>query len=197
MQLLHSKIQGLVAWLKNYVSRPWYPPLLATLAAADAFLVFIPTDGLVVSSAMGTPCRWFVIGAWTALGSTVGALSLACFAGHYGLPWIEARFPEIVASASWSQVNELLDKFGVSFLFGYSATPLPQQPAVLLAGLAEIGLLAMGLSMFAGRLIKFSIMAYAGARAPWLLKKLWGMEDELKEVGVLEGSNPSPSQKNK
>ncbi len=132
-----------------------------------------------------------MIATWTALGSTAGALLLAYLAGHYGLPWIETHFPEIVASATWIQINELLEKFGLSFLFGYSATPLPQQPAVLLAGLAEVGLLAMGLSMFAGRLIKFSIMAYAGARAPWLLKRLWGMKDELEEVGVREGSNPS------
>ena len=86
MQLLHSRIQALVSWLKKYVSKPWYPLLLASLAAADAFLVFIPTDGLVVSSSMGTPRRWFAIGAWTALGSTLGALSLAYLAGHYSLP---------------------------------------------------------------------------------------------------------------
>ncbi len=184
MQLLHSKIQALLAWLKNYISKPWYPAVLALLSASDAYLVFIPTDGLVVSSSMGTPKRWFTFAFWSAVGSTLGALSLSYLASHFGLPWIEIRFPELINSSSWFQVNEMLDKFGLLFLFGYSATPLPQQPTALLAGLAEMSFLTVGLSMFAGRLIKFSVMAYAGAKAPWLLKRLWGIKDELVEVGI-------------
>jgi membrane protein YqaA with SNARE-associated domain len=184
MSAIQNKLIKWLASLEGYVSKFWFPPLLGVLAAADAFLVFIPTDGILVSSTMATPKRWFWLAFCGALGSSLGAFALFILSRHYGLPWIDVHFSEFIHSKNWIEFNHLIDHWGWLFVLAYSATPFPQQPVVLIAGLSEIHLIPFCLATFVGRLVKFLVVAYAGARAPWLLKRLWGIKDDLKKVDL-------------
>ncbi|MCM2349440.1 MAG: hypothetical protein NDI69_05415 [Bacteriovoracaceae bacterium] len=59
-----------------------------------------------------------------------------------------------------------------------------QQPVIILSALANTPLIDLAAVIFAGRFLKFNLMAYLGSHSPRLLKKMWGMKDELKDVGV-------------
>lgn len=59
-----------------------------------------------------------------------------------------------------------------------------QQPAVILASLADTPLSQLAAVIFVGRFIKFMIMAYVGSHAPRLLERMWGLKGELEDVGV-------------
>lgn len=59
-----------------------------------------------------------------------------------------------------------------------------QQPAVILASLSKTPLIELVAVIFIGRFIKFLIMAYVGSHVPRVLDKMWGLQSELKEVGV-------------
>lgn len=73
--------------LQSYVDQAWYPPLIGILALIDNIVVVIPNDGILISSSMLAPKRWFNLALWVSIGSTLGALLLIVIIEKQGLPW--------------------------------------------------------------------------------------------------------------
>jgi len=181
---LHIKIQRLVKTLQKHADRPWYAPLIAGLSAIDNFIVIIPNDGILISSAMLVPRRWVLFAVAITIGSTIGGLSLAALVEYQGLPWVEATFPALVSSVTWQWTDHFFDEYGLVVVFIVGLAPVAQQPAVVLAALAGTPLAELTAAIGLGRLFKFMAMAYLGSHAPRVLGRFWGMKDELEEVGV-------------
>lgn len=181
---LHQKILYYVEILQHYANRFWYPYFIGFLAAVDNFVIVIPNDGILISSSMLTPKKWFLLALCVAVGSTLGAAVLAALVEFQGLPWVHHFYPNIVQTNAWSLSQDLFNKYGLLLLFIVAVTPVMQQPAVILAGLANTPMMKIMLVIFIGRFIKFLIMAYLGSHAPRLLNKMWGLKDELKSVGI-------------
>lgn len=180
----HQKITGYVEFLQRYADRWWYPPLLGLLAALDNFIIVIPNDGLLISSSMLMPRRWFFLALFVGIGSTIGAASLAAAVEYQGLPWVLEFFPGLSTSDTWRWSTEFFDKYGLYVVFVVAITPLMQQPAVILAAMANTSLWQLAAVIFIGRFLKFLAMAYLGSHAPRLLKKMWGLKGELRDAGV-------------
>lgn len=181
---IHVQIKKLVKELQKHTARVWYPPLIGFLALLDNFIIIIPNDGILISSSMLQPKKWFALALWIAVGSTIGAILLATLVELQGLPWILEFYPGVKDSKTWTYTIELFEKYGLLLVFLVAVTPLMQQPAVIMASLANTPLFELTLVIFVGRFIKFLIMAYVGSHTPRLLGKLWGLKDELEDVGV-------------
>jgi len=181
---LHERIISYVQFLQRFVDRIWYPPLIGLLSALDNFIIVIPNDGMLISSSMLTPKRWFNLALCVTIGSTIGAVLLAALVEYQGLPWILDMYPGVNESTVWKWTDEFFSKYGLLVVFIVALAPIMQQPAIILAALAFTPLIELGVIIFAGRFIKFLIMAYAGSHAPRLLSKMWGVKGELNEVGV-------------
>jgi membrane protein YqaA with SNARE-associated domain len=179
-----ERVRNSVQSLQRFVDRIWYPPVLALLAVLDNFLVFIPTDGIMISSCMLVPRRWLYIAVCVALGSFLGAMILAYLVEAEGLPWLLNFYPGMDQTEAWRWSTEFFENYGLLVIFAMSALPFAQQPAVILASLAHTPWLHLGGAVFAGRLLKFLVMAYLGAYAPRLISHLWGIRKELEEVGI-------------
>lgn len=179
-----DRIRASVQWMQRFVNRLWYPPLMAVLAAADNFVVIVPTDGILISSTMLKPRRWISFASAIAIGSTIGAILLAAIVESHGLPWILQQYPGLDQSKTWAMSADFFDRYGLLLVFGVAATPLMQQPAVILASLANTPLMKLAMVIFTGRLLKYLVMAYVASHAPKMLQKMWGVKGELKEVGV-------------
>lgn len=184
MKKFNQKIQELVSILQAFADRVWYPPLIGLLAALDNFLIVIPNDAILISSSMLTPKRWFILALCVAIGSTVGAAALAALIEFQGLPWILELFPGSNQTETWRITDIFFQKYGLIVVFFVAATPIMQQPAVILAGLADTPLITLSLVIFSGRFIKFLIMAYIGSHAPRLINRMWGVKGELKDAGI-------------
>jgi membrane protein YqaA with SNARE-associated domain len=130
------------------------------------------------------PKRWFIFALFVGIGSTIGAMTLATLANQQGLPWILDIFPGIDQTKSWVFTLEFFQKYGLLMTFAVSISPFVQQPAVILAALAHTNFVQLAIVIFAGRFIKFLIMAYVASHAPRLLSKMWGIKGELQDVGV-------------
>ncbi len=100
-QKLHQKIRSYVKVLQRFADRFWYPPLIGILAALDNFVIVVPNDGILISSSMLIPRRWFVLALSVAVGSTVGVLSLAAVVEFQGLPLILEIYPGLNESQTW------------------------------------------------------------------------------------------------
>ncbi len=181
---LHEKIRSYVQLLQGYADRFWYPPLIGFLAALDNLVIVIPNDGILISSSMLIPKRWFILALCVAIGSTLGALVLAALVEFQGLPWILDLYPSINETKTWTLSMEFFDKYGLFLVFAVAITPFMQQPAVILASLANTPLIKLAAVIFVGRFIKFLIMAYLGSHTPRVLGKMWGLKGEMKDAGI-------------
>ncbi len=181
---MEKKIRAWVQYLERFVDRPWYGPVIGCLALLDNLIVIIPNDGILISSTMLVPRRWATFALCISTGSTLGAMLLAVLVKVYGSPWLLEYYPGLDQSASWIKTQEFFAHYGLLVVFGVAITPFIQQPAVVLAALSPTPIWLIGLVVFAGRVIKFLIMAYVASHAPRLLAKMWGVSDELKDVGI-------------
>ena len=181
---LHARIKVYSEKLEQYADRFWYPPLLALLAALDTLIIVIPNDGLLIARSMLIPKRWAIFAISVSIGSTIGAIILSAIVEFQGLPWILDFYPGVDQTALWLQTAEFFGKYGLLVVFAISATPLSQQPIIILAALANTPFAQLAAALFAGRFLKFMVMAYLGSHSPRLLKKLWGIKDELKDAGI-------------
>jgi membrane protein YqaA with SNARE-associated domain len=179
-----KKLTDLVRKLQTYIDRWWYSPVIAALALADNFLLIIPTDGILISSSMLRRNGWVRYAFAIAMGSTLGALMLAHLVELKGLPWILELFPGLADTKTWSYTTEFFEKYGVIVVGAISFTPFMQQPAVVLAGLANIPITKLLPVIFFSRLAKYLIMSYIGSHAPRLIAKMWGLKGELEDAGV-------------
>ncbi len=180
----HIKIQNYVQKLEQFADRAWYPPLLALLSALDNLIIIIPNDGILIASSMLIPKRWAIYAISISIGSTVGALSLSILVEHQGLPWVLEFYPGLDQSQMWLLTDQFFEKYGLFVVFVVGLSPVMQQPVIILAALAHTPPLELTAALFAGRFLKFNLLAYLGSHSPKLLKKFWGMKDELKDAGV-------------
>jgi membrane protein YqaA with SNARE-associated domain len=181
---LHSQIKLYVHKLEQFADRPWYPALIGLLAALDNLIIIIPNDGILVASTLLIPRRWMIFALFISIGSALGAILLGLVTQSQGLPWVLEYFPGIDQTQVWKWTEEFFNQYGLYVVFAVGASPLLQQPVVILAALSQTPLLELSAVIFAGRFIKFNIMAYVASHSPRLLKKMWGMKSELKDVGV-------------
>ena len=133
---------------------------------------------------MLTPRRWFTLAFSVAIGSTLGAIILAAFVETQGLEWILEVYPGINETKSWIWTEDFFERYGMLLVFIVAITPLMQQPAIIVASLAETPLFLLAAIIFSGRFIKFLLMAYLGSHAPRFLNKMWGLKGEMNDAGV-------------
>lgn len=186
-QKMQDKIKQTIQYLQKFMDAWWYNPTVGLLALVDNFIVVVPTDGILISSAMLKPKRWHYLALCTAIGSTAGAMILAHLIDAHGLPWILQLFPEMDKSQAWQWTEDFFGRYGLLVVFMVAVTPFVQQPAVILATLAHTPMLHLLVIIFTGRLIKYLLMSYLASHAPRLLTKLWGVKGEMQEVGIQIG----------
>jgi membrane protein YqaA with SNARE-associated domain len=181
---LQERLKGWFTTLQKYADRWWYAPVIGLLAAADLFLVVIPTDGLLIGAVMLSPRRWIYSALMVSLGSALGCVALAHLIQVHGMPFLLSIVPGIQANSTWTWTNELMDKWGTWAVFLVALSPMMQHPAIALAALAGMPLANIAGFAFAGRILKYLMLAYLGTHAPGVLGKFWGLQHELEEVGL-------------
>lgn len=180
--------QRTARWIKKlqkYSDRAWYLPLLSIIIGLDLFVLIIPSDAMMISSVLLRPKRWGRICLWVSAGSAFGALALAALL-QWDSAWLMHFLPDIFQSSGWEQTDAFLDTHGGWALAVFSFSLLPQQPAVALAALAGMPLSLIFISVFAGRLVKYGLLAYFASHAPRLLGKVWFIRKELAQFDQTE-----------
>ncbi len=180
-------MQKMIRWLQQHAQRWWYPYLVAGLAFADHFVIVIPTDGLLLSAVALNPRRWVSTFLIVSIGSSLGALALALAVHDQGLPLLLQISPGIEKSWIWLETEEFMKHYGLLALFGIALSPFMQVPAVALAAMANIAITKIFFVVLLGRFIKYGIFCWIASHAPHLLKKLWGVREEIKEVQEASG----------
>ncbi|MBK9039849.1 MAG: hypothetical protein IPL83_11925 [Bdellovibrionales bacterium] len=194
-KILKRHIRKKIRHLQLFADRIWYPPILGFLAALDNLILVIPNDGLLISSSMLTPRKWLVLAINVTIGSTLGALALIIVVKSQGLPWILEVYPGVDQSQIWLWSLDFFQRYGMLLVFFVALTPIAQQPALILASLAQSSTQELCFVIFSGRLIKFIFLAYLASHTPKLISKLWGVQRELKDFDSLNGTEEMQKRK--
>src|ERR1700677_2068434 len=122
-------IKRTITFLDQYAGRWWYGPLLAFLAAADAYVFVVSVEAFLLPAVIVRPKKWAMISLWATIGSALGATSFAYLASHYGEPIVQHFFPTALNSKAWIDSSDYLVKHGFLGLGLISLGPLPQHIA--------------------------------------------------------------------
>ena len=184
-----------VQHLQLYSKKWWYQPLMGILAGLDHYVVVIPVDGLLVSSVLLNPKKWFSLAIFFTVGSSLGALGFLFILDSIGIDRLMALFPMIFESRFWTWAQDFFQSHGSWIVLGSGVSPFPQQPAVIVTGLAQVPFWTIAGMLVTGRFIKFMFIAYVSSHAPKKLSKLWGIQGELEEMHIpLKKINEKPVQ---
>lgn len=186
---LQNKISDSIKWSQKFTNKPWYPLLIGFFAFIDNIIVIVPTDGLLVSSILLRAKRWLWFSLAVTVGSSLGALLLAYLIEIHGMPWMLNYFPNLNTGWAWMTTEKFFLEYGLIVVFVVAAAPIFQHPAIVLAAVSNIALIHIFLAVFAGRLVKYLIMGYISSHAPKMLGRLWGLGEELEEVGIKDFTN--------
>lgn len=177
-------IQKVILKLEAHADAFWYSPAILILACLDLFVIILPMDGILISSTMLQPKKWWLFALMITIGSTMGCFLFAILVQRLGLPWLNELFPSILQSTSWVWTQNFFQQYGLYFLFFLAASPIAQQPGIAAAVMAQHSLLEIFWIILGGRLLKYLVLAYISSHAPKLLTKIWGIQSEIKETQV-------------
>ena len=153
-------LRKVVLFIERYSGKWWYGPLLAFLAAIDAYVFVVSVEAFLLPAVLARPKSWPMCALWGTVGSTLGATSFAFLASKYGEGVVNHFFPKLLNSKSWINASQYIVKHGAGGLAFISVGPLPQHAAVAVAGLAHMRILEVFTAVFSwtGSQIFLSLM---------------------------------------
>jgi len=181
---MNDQFRKIIQKFQQYADRWWYAPILALLAILDNVLLIIPCDGIMLASTVLQPRRWSIFTIFVTIGSTLGAFALCLAVEHQGLPWVLKTFVGIDKTFAWIWTEKFFSHYGLIIVFLICASPIMQQPVIILATLSKTPLTLLISIIFIGKLIKYLFLGYIASNSPKYLTKLWGIQDEIKDVGI-------------
>ncbi len=144
--------------LQSFAGQPWYVPMVCALSVLDGFLCVVPLIPLLLPAIACRPRRWFAISLAVGFSCALGAVLVAGFAGTQGRESLLQHWPGLFQSPTWKTAEPLLSRYGAVGLFAMGVSPVPQQPALILAGLGHLSLwLVFGIA-WASATLKFSVV---------------------------------------
>lgn len=140
---------------------PAYPLGVGVLAVISAGTSLYPFGPVIVAATVFAPGRWRAIVVAAALGATLGATGLTLTVRGLGLELAEAWFPAVRDSGLGERSAYWLARHGGLALGAIAALPVPQLPAIVLAGLSDMHPGTVALALLLGKLVKYVIYVRA------------------------------------
>jgi membrane protein YqaA with SNARE-associated domain len=170
-----------LARLQRFLDRPWYPVVLAGLAALDLIVVVIPVDGLTVAAILAAPRRWMQYAFAAAAGNLLGCGILA--QGVYqNAGWIHDRLGSWMYSAAWASVEQFIHAHGSWSIALGALSPIPLQLWVIVPALAKMPAHELFIALLVGRVLRSIALCWVASHTPRLLSRSRGIMKELKEA---------------
>lgn len=160
---------------------------MGALVFADLFVAFIPSDALVVKTALLRPRRWIYSALFMTTASALGAILLGSLCHAYGETFITWLLGDVFQSTEWDWTTKFIDQYGFWAMAFISISILPQQPGVAICGLAGMPLPLLFLAVWVGRAPKYLLFSYLATKAPDFYEKhLKKFVEELEEEDTPE-----------
>lgn len=151
--------------------------MVCALAFVDLFILFIPTEGMIITTSLMRPKQWWLTALVVTAACSLGAFVLAQCGAHYGAPfatWLLG--PEVFESPLWMRTDRWIQDYGYWGLWFIALGPLPQQPAILLCAIGHMAPPEIASAVFFGRAPKYLLFSFLATKGPRWFKHAFGEE---------------------
>lgn len=142
------------------------PLVLAVVAFVLTLAMSVPFASVLVLAVFLQPRRWRTIAVYSALGASIGGLSLYLVFHHLGWNQLLSWYPDLAASNSWRDATRWVSAYGAWALLLIAVSPLPQTPALAFAAIARLPIAEVFLALLVGKVLKYSVYGWLVARFP-------------------------------
>lgn len=168
----------LLLWQTSH--HPAYLPLISLLSIAATLSMAIPTTAILIPAVVLRPHRWQLICLAAVVGAGSGSTLLAYGFRQEGWAQLQAHYPDLIQSASWQNMTQVVNDYGLFALAVISGLPLPQTPALVMCALSGVPMSGIFLAIAAGKLAKYGLLAWAVATFPERFLQYLHRDDEPK-----------------
>lgn len=168
MLTFFTRLPGLMLRLAD---RPYYPGLVALVAASDYFIPGAPSNAIFISSILPRTAQWRTLSVYFAVGCAGGAFLLATLMGLYGEAFVN-WVTHSEAAELWARIDALISRFGLFTLAALAVVSAPVRIAVAILALAGYAPLVIAAVVLSGRLVAYPTLAWLVSRFPVLIEKL-------------------------
>ena len=167
-------IEGFLLGLRAYAACWWFPLVVGFLQGLNMFTLVLTGPILVLyfSAVLANPGRRLYIALVNAAGTTLGVAILVFVIQRNGTDWVKLSFPSVFLGGVWEMTEAAFQKYGAIGGFLISCLPVVLHPLIFIALLAGMNVVTLVGTIFAGRVVKYVVMAQLAATMPHLLRKL-------------------------
>ena len=173
----------------------WFPFLVATLSGVNLFTLVLsaPTAACFIWGCVARPGGgWLYMALVNAAGTALGVAALMHVFEAYGKDAFAAQFPLLTNDEWGAKFESWHGAYGTAGVIGFSAMPIILHPIVFFGLVARIPSAQLLACIFAGRVVKYSVMGWCAHHATGALR-FFGIDFDK----VVGGASASGSGKSK
>ena len=166
----------LIVILRRYTQHRLLAPLVGLIALLLGITVVVPFTPVLMAVIVMVPGQRVALWLWSAVGTAIGMWITAAAVHWYGPSLVDTYFPGTIGNAQWLSYQGWMTQWGEGALFLMGSTPLPQLPMLVMAGLSDLSLWSIALTLLGSKLVKYAMITGATsflsqlARRPWRRK---------------------------
>lgn len=136
----------------------------------SSFTLFIPSPAFFVVFLLGTAINPLLLGISTGMGSATGELT-SYYAG-YGMHLVAKKYRK-----KFLEIEKMFQRYKAPvIIFIFSAMPLPFDIVGIFCGAVRYPVKKFFIATLAGKLVKFTLIAYAGFYGLEIARSIFGLE---------------------
>ena len=163
LERLEAKLQ---VWMERANRGNHLLGLSALLSFGGTISAAYPVTAVIVTAVMMAPRRWLTLSAACSLGSALAGAVVVGVSHMLGYNEIHHLFPNLISAETWAEASHWIGDYGVWAIFGVGASPLPQMPLLIFFGIVDDRIFEAFVALFAGKLIKYTIVAWVTQHFP-------------------------------
>ena len=163
LQALEGKLQG---WMERANRGHHLLGLTALLSFCGTLTATYPVTAVVMTAVMLAARRWLLLSIACSAGSALAGAVIVGVSHLLGYNEVHHLFPHLISPETWAEASRWIDEFGVWAIFAVGASPLPQMPLLIFFGIVDDRILEAFIALFAGKLIKYTLVAWVTQHFP-------------------------------
>jgi len=184
--------QKLQVWMVRANQGNYLLGLSAAISFGGTISAAYPVTAVIVTAVLMAPHRWLALSAACSLGSALAGSIIVGVSHILGYNEINHLFPHLISPQTWAEASRWIDDYGIWAIFGIGASPLPQMPLLVFFGIVDDRIFEAFMALFAGKLIKYTVVAWVAQHFPEKLSFFKRMNG--KSQGQIQGQTPENSQ---
>lgn len=185
---LESKLQ---VWMARANRGNHLLGLSALLSFGGTISAAYPVTAVIVTAVLMAPRRWLMLSAACSFGSALAGAVVVGVSHLLGYNEIHHLFPNLISPQTWEEASRWIGDYGVWAIFGVGASPLPQMPLLIFFGIVDDRVFEAFLALFAGKLIKYTVVAWVTQHFPDKLSFFKRINGKVQ--GEINDKKPSPT----